>query len=103
MQIVHFPLPSVALKRLCVRELKNPIFLKAKALSKYALKRKRNRKETKRSRKKDENRKKSRNNEYSLSCMQLRQSEMKTSKSVGGIMCSGRTFPFRFLAEYGRL
>ena len=40
MQIVHFPLPSVALKRLCVRELKNPIFLKAKALSKYALKEK---------------------------------------------------------------
>lgn len=35
--------------------------------------------------------------------MQLRQSEMKTSKSVGGIMCSGRTFPFRFLAEYCRL
>ena len=35
--------------------------------------------------------------------MQLRQSEMKTSKSVGGITCSGRTFPFRFLAEYGRL
>lgn len=27
----------------------------------------------------------------------------ETSKSVGGIMCSGRTFPFRFLAEYGRL
>ena len=35
--------------------------------------------------------------------MQLRQSEMKTSKSVGGITCSGRTFPFLFLAEYGRL
>lgn len=35
--------------------------------------------------------------------MQLRQSEMKTSKPLGGIMCSGRTFPFRFLAEYGRL
>ena len=44
------------------------MFLKVKVLSKYALKRKRNRKETKRSRKKDENRKKSRNNEYSLSC-----------------------------------
>lgn len=28
---------------------------------------------------------------------------MKTSKSVGGITCSGRTIPFRFLAEYGRL
>ena len=27
----------------------------------------------------------------------------ETSKSVGGITCSGRTFPFRFLAEYGRL
>ena len=78
-------------------------FFKGKSSFKICLKRKRNRKETKRSRKKDENRKKSRNNEYSLSCMQLRQSEMKTSKSVGGIMCSGRTFPFRFLAEYGRL
>lgn len=32
--------------------------------------------------------------------MQLRQSEMKTSKSAGGIMCSRRTFPLRFLAEY---
>lgn len=48
--------------------LSNPIFfLKAKALSKYALKKKKKRKETKRRRKKDENRRKSRNNEYSLS------------------------------------
>ena len=81
------------------------MFLKVKVLSKYALKRKRNRKETKRSRKKDENRKKSRNNEYSLSCncVNQKRKQPETSKSVGGIMCSGRTFPFRFLPEYGRL
>ena len=41
--------------------------------------------------------------EITKAIMQLRQSEMRTSKSVGGISCSGCTISFRFLAEYSNL